>query len=216
MDYLILYFVLFCSSIYFIWLSFESRRIRGLKKVSKKLGFSFTSRPLRDSINHPVSRLFEHGGEDRFFHAMEGTYNGAKCVISEYHYYDRIGGETSKMKITVFIFENLKKKIPFFEICPKPNNSSFFLLKSVPKELDIESGKTELDDHFLVQGKETRKIRKILNSFDRGTLLKHPRMSIESQGGLLMFYNEWHRTKPSKLENELEFYYNLFRVVNDS
>jgi len=203
-----LFFVIACMAVF--WVAYEYWRSHKVKGVSKSLGFKFTTFSKLENINHPVTHLFELGERKYFTNVMEGVHLGKDVFIAGYNYH--IGNGKSRRRIcqTIFIFNIFPKELPYFEaIAVKGKFNPFFLLEKVPQELDIKLGFEDFDAEYLVRGKDVKRIRRILNPLCTRLLTQYPGVSIEQQGGLLMFYVSRHRVKPSELKSNLDGYSEL-------
>lgn len=199
------------------WIGKETKRSINLKKAASELNFKFINNPTANEVEHPASRLFEHSGEGDFINTMHGNYNGIHCLISGYLFVDRSGSQGRLVVQTVYIFKiTTNNNLPFFEIYPAPKHDPYFLLETVPTELNIKINHALFDNNFVVQGKEISRIKRILKTVGEETMLNYPDTSIVHQGGLLMFYIENHRTKPNEIARVLEGYFNLFNRFNQN
>ena len=193
----------------------EKKRVSRLEEVAQELGLEFYPTGLTELLERLASfSLFNQGYDRQIKNLIQGETGEVNLALFDYQYTTGSGKEKSTHRATVATISSTNLNCPDFLIRPE---NFFDRIGSMIGFQDID-----FDSHpafsklFVLQGSNEESIREfmrpeILNYFEN-----HPGISVEGNGGMLIFYRGRTRVKPDQWKEHFAQAYEVFGVIVDN
>ncbi|MGC9310678.1 MAG: hypothetical protein ACP5E4_03045 [Candidatus Aenigmatarchaeota archaeon] len=192
----------------------ERKRSKELENEAYSLGFSFEKKP--ESQAPPCETpLFKWGFSKKISNFAKGSRNGKELCFFDYSYFISAGKSNSTHRQTIFALPNLGGMPKFSMRQETIFDKIFYKIGDKLGYKDIDFGDDrEFSDGYKLKGDDEAKVRELFSPELRRLILeKERRICLESDGNSLVYYINFRRVPPSKLEEELEFVSRLLGMI---
>lgn len=187
----------------------EDRRIEALRRVSRRLGFTFREKPRIEEVLDPADLpLFSRGRRGRIIGALTGS--GDETVL-EYRYTTGSGNHSHTHRQTVYLYRSSSLRLPVFQL--HPEHLGHRLLEALGRgDIDFDSN-PEFSRAFVLRGPDEAAIRKVFSRAVMNRLLRRRKLSVEGAGDRLVIYRAGKTDPPEGLRKTLDAHRRLFDLL---